>query len=295
MKNKQIALGCMRIANKSYEEVESLIKCAIENNITLFDHADIYGNRKCEEIFGEVIKNNPEIRDKIIIQSKCGICNGYYDLSKEHIIKHVKESIRLLNCKYLDILLLHRPDALTDYNEINEAFTYLYENNLVKEFGVSNMNPYQIELYKKYVKYPIKYNQIQFSIVHSHIISQGLFVNTSASEAIDHSSGLLEYCQLNDIIIQAYSPLMASWEKGSFIDHPEFVDVNNKLEELANKYNVSKNAIAIAFILRHPSNIIPIVGTTSITHLLEISKALEVELTRKEWYELYLSAGHNLP
>lgn len=291
----KIALGCMRLAKLNIEQTEKLILCALENDIQLFDHADIYGNRKCEELFGEVLKRNPNIREKMIIQSKCGICKGYYDLSKEHIIRQVEESIKLLNCKYLDILLLHRPDALVDYNEVNEAFNYLYINGLVKSFGVSNMNPMQIELYNKYLTNKIKYNQVQFSIVHSHMISEGLFVNMSEDEGSLRSGNLLEYSFLKGIELQAWSPLMASWDDGSFIDNPKYETLNNKLQELSDKYNVTKNAIAIAWILRHPSNITPVVGTTSINHLLQLVKAKEINLTREEWYSLYLSAGHILP
>ncbi|MBQ3001206.1 MAG: aldo/keto reductase [Bacilli bacterium] len=291
----KIALGCMRLAKLNIEQTEKLILCALENDIQLFDHADIYGNRKCEELFGEVLKRNPNIREKMIIQSKCGICKGYYDLSKEHIIRQVEESIKLLNCKYLDILLLHRPDALVDYNEVNEAFNYLYNNGLVKSFGVSNMNPMQIELYNKYLTNKIKYNQVQFSIVHSHMISEGLFVNMSEDEGFLRSGNLLEYSLLKEIELQAWSPLMASWDDGSFIDNPKYEALNNKLQELSDKYNVTKNAIAIAWILRHPSNITPVVGTTSINHLLQLVKAKEINLTREEWYSLYLSAGHILP
>lgn len=295
MKRKQIALGCMRIGGLSIERAEKLIMCALDNGVTLFDHADIYGNRKCEELFGQVLERNPGLREIMVIQSKCGICGGYYDLSKEHIIRQVEESVRLLKCGYLDILLLHRPDALVDYQEVNEAFTYLYEKGLVKKFGVSNMNPWQIELYRKFVNFEIAYNQVQFSLVHSQMISQGLFVNMRDNEAVDRSSGLLEYCQLNNIEVQAWSALMASWAEGSFIDHPNYPKLNEKLAELANKYNVTKNAIAIAWILRHPSNIVPIVGTTSVEHLLELVKAIDVNLTRQEWYALYLAAGHYLP
>lgn len=293
--NGKIALGCMRLAKLSYEEAEQLILCAIENGIELFDHADIYGNRKCEELFGQIIKKNPSIRNKIIIQSKCGICKGYYDLSKEHIIKQVLESIRLLNCGYLDILLLHRPDALVDYKEVNEAFNYLYENGLVKSFGLSNMNPLQIELYNKYLDHKIQYNQVQFSIVHSHMISEGLFVNMSEEEGLLRSGGLIEYSMLKDIQIQAWSPLMASWDDGTFIDNPKYQNVNKVLEELSNKYNVTKNAIAVSWILRHPASITPIVGTTSKKHLLEMIEGTKIKLTKEEWYRLYLSNNHLLP
>lgn len=293
--NKKIALGCMRLSKLTIEEAEKLILCAVDNGIELFDHADIYGARKCEEIFGEVLKRNPKLRNKMIIQSKCGICKGYYDLSKEHIIKQVTESIRLLNCGYLDILLLHRPDALVDYNEVNEAFNYLFDNGLVKSFGGSNMNVMQIELYNKYLTHKIEHNQVQFSVVHSHIISEGIFVNMSEVESPSRSGGIIEYSMLKDVNLQAWSPVMASWEDGCFIDNPKYEMLNNKLEELAIKYNVSKNAIAISFILRHPANIIPILGTTSIEHLLEMIKAKNIELTRQEWYSLYVSSGHILP
>lgn len=295
MINNKIALGCMRISNLSIERAEKLISCALENDINLFDHADIYGNRKCEEIFGEVLRRNPNFRDKMIIQSKCGICNGYYDLSKEHIIKQTLESIKLLNCEYLDILLLHRPDALVDYEEVNEAFNYLYNNGLVRSFGVSNMNSWQIELYNKKLEHKIQYNQVQFSIVHSHMISEGLFVNMSKTEAANRTGGMIEYAMLNDIKLQAWSPLMASWSDGSFIDNPKYDRLNNKLEELAIKYNVTKNAIAISWILRHPANIIPVLGTTSINHLLECLKGRDIKLTKEEWYSLYLASNHILP
>ena len=292
---KKIALGCMRISDMSVEDLSNLITTAIENGITLFDHADIYGRRKSEELFGKVLKDNPNLRKQIKIQSKCGISKGYYDLSKDYIINQVKESVRLLNCDYLDTLLLHRPDALVDYKEVNEAFKYLYDNGIVKSFGVSNMNPYQIQLYKKYVEFDITVNQIQFSLVHSYILNQGMFFNTSDNEAIDHSSGILEYCQLNDIQIQAWSSLMASWEDGTFIDNPKYEKLNQKLQELADEYNVNKNAIAIAWILKHPANIVPIVGTTSIEHLKQICEAQNINISKKQWYDLYLAAGHCLP
>ncbi len=295
MKNMQIALGCMRLAKLSIDEAEKLILYALENGINLFDHADIYGNRKCEEIFGEVIKRNPKIREQMIIQSKCGICKGYYDLSKEHIIKQVEESIKLLNCGYLDILLLHRPDALVDLDELNEAFDYLYDKGLVKSFGVSNMNTMQIELYNTKLHHKIEYNQVQFSIVHSHMISEGLFVNMSEIEACNRSGAMIEYSMIKNIKLQAWSPLMASWDDGCFIDNPKYQKLNDKLNEISLKYNVSKNAIAISWVLRHPAKICPVVGTTSVKHLEEMIKAKDIVLLREEWYSLYLASNHILP
>ena len=292
---KEIGLGLMRIADMEVSDVKELIVCALDNGVNFFDHADIYGQRRSEEKFGLVLKENKELRKKMIIQTKCGICKGYYDLSKEHIIKQVLESIRLLNCDYVDILLLHRPDALVDYNEVNEAFNYLYDNGLVKEFGLSNCSSMQISLYNKYLDHKVKYNQVQLSIVHSHLISQGIFFNMNDSEAVDRTDFLIEYSMLNDIKLQAWSPVMASWEDGTFIDNPKYAKLNQELENLAKKYNVEKNAIALAWILRHPANIMPIVGTTSKKHLLEMVKATNIHLTREEWYGLYLASGHKLP
>ena len=292
---KEIGLGLMRITDMEVSDVKELIVCALDNGVNFFDHADIYGQRRSEEKFGLVLKENKELRKKMIIQTKCGICKGYYDLSKEHIIKQVLESIRLLNCDYVDILLLHRPDALVDYNEVNEAFNYLYENGLVKEFGLSNCSSMQISLYNKYLDHKVKYNQVQLSIVHSHLISQGIFFNMNDSEAVDRTDFLIEYSMLNDIKLQAWSPVMASWEDGTFIDNPKYAKLNQELENLAKKYNVEKNAIALAWILRHPANIMPIVGTTSKKHLLEMVKATNIHLTREEWYNLYLASGHKLP
>lgn len=292
---KEIGLGLMRIADMELDDIKELILCALDNGVNFFDHADIYGNRKCEEKFGLILKENKELRKRMIIQTKCGICKGYYDLSKEHIIKQVLESIRLLQCDYIDILLLHRPDALVDYHEVNEAFNYLYDSGLVKEFGLSNCSSAQINLYNKYLDHKIKYDQVQFSIVHSHLISQGIFFNMSENEAIDRSDFLLEYSMLNDIKLQAWSPLLASWTDGTFIENPKYENLNNKLLELAEKYGVTKNAISLAWILRHPANIMPIVGTTSKKHLLEMLKALDINLSREDWYALYLASGHKLP
>ncbi len=290
-----LALGCMRLGKLTIEDAERLISYALDSGITLFDHADIYGNRKCEALFGEVLERNPSFREKMIIQSKCGIRKGYYDLSKEYIIKQVEESVRLLKCGYLDILLLHRPDALVDYDEVNEAFNYLYDKGLVREFGVSNMNPIQIELYNRKLDHKIKHNQVQLSIVHSHMISEGLFVNMNDEESAMRSGNLIEYSMLKDINLQAWSPLMASWDDGTFIDNPKYVKLNKKLEEIAAKYNVAKNCIAVSWILRHPANILPIVGTTSIEHLKEMIKAKDIKLTREEWYSLFLASNHLLP
>lgn len=295
LKASRIILGCMRFSKLSSIEVERLIIKALDLGINYFDHADIYGAGKCEELFGEVLRRNPSLREKIIIQSKCGIRNGFYDSSKEHILSSVEASLKRLNTEYLDVLLIHRPDALMDLEEINEAFSILYNEGKVRYFGVSNMNSMQIELLQRNIDHKIIFNQMQLSVVHSHMIDSSFNVNMNNSYSINRDESILDYSRLNSITVQAWSALMASWEEGSFLDHPNYVKLNEKLSYLGEKYFVSPSAVAINWILRHPSSIQAIVGTTSLIHLEELVKATSFELTRQEWYEIYSASGKKLP
>lgn len=238
---------------------------------------------------------SPSLREKIIIQSKCAIRPGMYDYSKEHILSSVDGILKRLKTDYLDILLLHRPDTLMEPEEVSEAFEKLYNEGKVRNFGVSNHNSMQIELLNKYLKNKITINQLQFSIMHTGIIDSGLNVNMKNSPSIDRDNSILEYCRLNDITIQAWSPYQYGFFEGTFIDNPKFPELNKKLKELAEKYNVSSTAIATAWILRHPAKIQTIVGTTNENRLKDICTASNVNLTRQEWYEIYLSAGNMLP
>lgn len=296
LKVSRIALGCMRIADKTGAEVEKLVKTALDLGINFFDHSDIYGGGKSETLFGEVLKKHPEYRQKMIIQTKCGIVPGKrYDFSKEHIINSVNESLKRLNSDYVDILLLHRPDALCDPKEIAEAFDELYQSKKVKYFGVSNHTPYQIKLLQKYCKYPLIINQLQLSIVHSVMIDAGLNMNMKEAWAQDKDGGVLDFCRLNDILIQPWSVLQASWAEGTFINNPDYQKLNDELDKLAQLYHVDKTAIAIAWLLRHPAKMQPIAGTTSPEHLTKIVKAVDVKLTRQQWYDLYLASDKPLP
>lgn len=291
----EIGLGCMRIANLDKNEVNNLINTALDCGINFFDHADIYGQGKSEEIFSESLSMSPSLREKIILQSKCAIRPGMYDYSKEHILNSVDGILKRLKTDYLDILLLHRPDTLMEPEEVSEAFEKLYDEGKVRNFGVSNHNSMQIELLNKYLKNKITINQLQFSIMHNGIIDSGLNVNMKNSPAIDRDNSILEYCRLNDITIQAWSPYQYGFFEGTFIDNPKFPELNKKLKELAEKYNVSSTAIATAWILRHPAKIQTIVGTTNENRLRDICTASNLNLTRQEWYEIYLSAGNILP
>ena len=291
----EIGLGCMRIANLDKNEVNNLITTALDCGINFFDHADIYGNGKSEEIFSEAVSLTSSLREKIIIQSKCAIRPGMYDYSKEHILNSVDGILKRLKTDYLDILLLHRPDTLMEPEEVSEAFEKLYNEGKVRNFGVSNHNSMQIELLNKYLKNKITINQLQFSIMHTGIIDSGLNVNMKNSPSIDRDSSILEYCRLNDITIQAWSPYQYGFFEGTFIDNPKFPELNKKLKELAEKYNVSSTAIATAWILRHPAKIQTIVGTTNENRLRDICTASNIQLTREEWYSLYIAAGNQLP
>lgn len=291
----RIALGMMRISRMSVDEVELLVQSALEEGINFFDHADIYGGGKSEALFGEVLKRHPQWREKMIIQTKCSIRPGRYDFSKDYILESVEGSLKRLNTDHIDILLLHRPDALCDPKEVAETFDILQSSGKVRYFGVSNHTPLQIELLKKYVKQPIIINQLQFSIVHSGMIDSGINANMKEQFAIDKDGGVLDYCRLHDITIQAWSIVQASWAEGTFINHPNYKKLNDVLEEIGSQYGLTKNGVAVAWILRHPAIMQPIAGTTNPQHLKEICKAVDVELTREQWYQIYLSAEKPLP
>jgi predicted oxidoreductase len=291
----EISLGCMRMANLSNKEASFLINTALEEGINFFDHADIYGGGKSEEIFAKAIDMNASIREKLILQTKCGIREGYFDFSKEHILESVDGSLKRLQTDYVDVLLLHRPDTLMEPEEVAEAFDVLYSSGKVKSFGVSNQNPMQIELLKKYVNQRIAINQLQLSITNTGMIDSGINVNMKVDNGIDRDGSILEYCRLNDITIQAWSPFQFGFFEGVFLDNDKFPELNKKIDEIAEIKGVSNTAIAIAWILRHPAKIQPIVGTTNSNRLRDICKASDVTLTRQEWYEIYRSAGNKLP
>lgn len=293
-----IVQGCMRLSTMSVEEVEQLIEHDLSLGINFFDHADIYGGAGvCEEIFGKVLAKRPELREKMIIQTKCGIHRSetnHYDFDKDYIIACVEESLTRLQTTYVDYMLLHRPDALMEPKEVAEAFDYLYTSGKVKHFGVSNQNPHQIELLKKYCKQPIEVNQMQFSLMHTGMVDAGINVNTCNDGAASRDNGTLDYCRLHDITIQCWSPFQYGMIEGVFLDNPDYPEINAKVNELAKKYNVSNNAIAVAWILRHPANMQVIVGSTNIERITGICKTDDFTLTREEWYALYLAGGNCL-
>lgn len=295
----RLAFGCMRIAGLSVDELNDLIVCALDEGINFFDHADIYGGGKSEVLFGEVLKLHPEYREKMIIQSKCAIRKGkvgYYDFSKEHIINSANQSIERLQCGYLDVLLLHRPDTLMEFDEVSEAFNELQDSGKVKYFGVSNMNSIQIKILQKHLNQKLMFNQLQFSPIHCGMINSGIFANMKEEQSLDHDGSILEYCRMEDITIQPWSIMQASWAEGTFLDNPNYAEFNECLQEYADKFKVSKSAIVVAWILRHPANMQPIFGTTKPTHLKEMAAGCNIELSREDWYTIYIKAiGRMLP
>jgi len=291
-----IALGCMRMAEKDYAVCDKIICAALECGITHFDHADIYGRGVSEEKFGRYLAAHPSAREKMILQSKCAIHDGFYDFSKEHILSSVEGSLSRLKTDYLDFLLLHRPDTLMEPDEVAEAFDKLEREGKVRGFGVSNFNPMQTELLKTAVKQPLVINQLQFSMTEAGIIASGMNVNMKNGESVMRDGGLLEYCRIKGITVQAWSPMQFGFFEGVYVGNREkFPALNAELDALAEKYSVSPSAIVAAWILRHPAGIQAIIGSMNEERIKSFCMGADVTLTRAEWYALYRSAGHSLP
>lgn len=288
-----VAVGCMRISDMKEKDVSAFVNTALEQGANFFDHADIYGGGKSEEVFGKAVSSLN--REDIIIQTKCGIRKGMFDFSYEHIVSSVEGSLKRLGTDYIDVLLLHRPDALMEPEEVARAFDELKSSGKVRHFGVSNQNPYQIQLLEACLDMPLCANQLQLSIMHSPMIQSGINVNMYNNSATERDGGVLDYCRLNKITIQPWSPMQYGFFEGCFVDSKKFPELNKVLESIGKEYGVSKTTIAIAWLLRHPAKMQPVTGTTNLTRLADCLKASEVKLTREQWYEIYRAAGNVLP
>lgn len=290
-----VAVGCMRINSLDKSQAERFVQTALEQGANFFEHADIYGGGECEEIFADAIHMSDSVREKIILQSKCGIRQGMFDFSKEHILNSVDGILKRLNTDYLDVLLLHRPDTLVEPEEVAEAFDLLESSGKVRHFGVSNQNPMQIQLLKKSVKQPLVANQLQLSITNTTMISSGFNVNMENDAAVNRDGSILDFCRLNDMTIQPWSPFQYGFFEGVFLGSDKFPELNAKIDEVAAKYEVSNTTIAVAWLLRHPARMQPVIGTMNIERLKDCCKASEIYLTREEWYGIYRAAGNVLP
>ena len=294
----EVVLGLMRISEMTVDQVEELIESALAVGINAFDIADCYGHGKCEQILGEVLKCRPDLREKMWIQSKCGIRMEeftYFDFSKEHILEAVDGILERLNVDYIDSLLLHRPDALMEPVEIAEAFDLLKAQGKVIDFGVSNQNPMMMALIQKDVNQPLVANQLQLSAAFTPSFDAGFHVNMKQEAGIVRDSSIFEYCRLHDVVIQAWSVLQFDYFCGVFLGSEKYPELNQVLNRLAEKYHVSPSAVAIAWVLRYPAKMQAVIGTTKKARVAEAARAAEIQLTRKEWYEIYLAAGNDLP
>ena len=291
----QVALGCMRIASMTPAETEAYISHALDCGCNYFDHADIYGGGRCEEVFGEALARNPSLRQKIVIQTKCGIRPGRYDFSKEHIIASAEKSLKKLGVERLDVLLLHRPDLLMEPEEVAAAFDHLYESGKVAAFGVSNHSAQQIELLKTCVRQPLVINQMQLSITNAEMVASGAKVKLTDRDVINCDGYLRDYCRLHGITVQPWSPLQHGFISGTFLGSPDYPELNAKLRALGETYGVSDTGIAIAWLLRLPERMQPVVGSISASRIEEIAAAADITLSREDWYDIYRTAGYRLP
>lgn len=294
-----VILGLMRIEQLDDDGIRELVSTARDVGIDFFDHADVYGNgtHGCESRWGRAIRLSAAEREEIWIQSKVGIRDGYFDFSREHILEGVEGSLAALNTDYLDVLLLHRPDALVEPDEVAAAFDELHASGKVRNFGVSNHTPAQIELLKRSVRQPLAFNQVQLSITHAPIIAQGVAANMQAlDQSVDRGVGMLDYCRLNDITLQAWSPFQAGFFDGPFLgDRDRFPELNDVIDDLTARYDVPGEAIAVAWITRHPANAQVVLGTTRAERVRAAAAGSDLALTREEWYRLYTAAGYLVP
>lgn len=294
-----VVLGLMRINTLDDSGIKALYSAAREIGINIFDHADIYGGapHRCEARFGDALRLTADERDKIVIQSKCGIRPGYFDFSKEHILASVDRSLKALRSDYLDVLLLHRPDALVEPEEVAEAFDKLHASGKVRHFGVSNHTPGQIDLLKTAVAQPIIANQIQLSVAHAPSIAFGVAANMGGSEqSIDRDGELVNYSRINNITLQAWSPFQHGFFEGIFLgDRENYPELNKVLDQLAETYGATPAAIAVAWIARHPAKIQTVLGTTNPQRLRDSAIGADIELSREEWYRMFKAAGYQLP
>ena len=296
-----VVLGLMRIAEKSDDDIRELVHTARDAGIDFFDHADVYGDElhECERRCAEAMQLTPSERDGITIQTKAGIVKDgpYNDFSHDHLGESVEGSLAALGTDHIDILLLHRPDALVEPEEVARAFDELHESGKVLNFGVSNHTPRQIDLLRRHVRQPIVANQLQLSITHEPIIAQGVAANMVAepqSVTLD-GGGIVDYCRLNDITIQAWSPFQAGFFTGVFLGSPDYPELNAAIDRMAAKHDVPPMAIATAWITRHPAHMQVVLGTTNPDRVTQAAAGSEVELTRAEWYELFRTSGHLVP
>lgn len=277
------------------------VRSALDAGINFFDHADIYCYGKSEEAFAELWKDSPHLRQEIYIQTKCGIRFApplhRFDFSYEHIIASVEKSLKRLQTDHLDVLLLHRPDPLVEPEEVARAFDELKNAGKVRWFGVSNHTAAQMDLLRKYLNQPIVTNQVEFNVIHTQLLDEGMVFNQN-NPRLTRNEDTIEYCRQHNISLQAWAPLANGWVTGNPRENaPKHFSATAELvAQMAAEKGVSPEAIIIAWILRHPARIQPLPGTTNPKRIQAVSEAAHVCLTREEWYRLFVSGrGEKLP
>ncbi|WP_282848628.1 aldo/keto reductase [Microbacterium oxydans] len=296
-----VIAGMMRIDDKDDAHIRTLYDTARAAGIDFFDHADIYGGsmHHCESRFAEALQLTSSERDEIVLQTKCGIVpsQGMFDFSYEHIVTQVEGSLAALQTDRLDVLLLHRPDALVEPEEVARAFDDLESAGKVRAFGVSNHTPRQIDLLRTAVRQPLVANQLQLSITHAPIIAQPIAANMAGHDQslVRDGGGIVDYCRINGITIQAWSPFQDGFSHGVFLGNPEYAELNAVIDRLAAVHGVTPIAIATAWITRHPAGMQVVLGTTTPQRVQDAAAGADVALTRPEWYELFRAGGHLLP
>lgn len=290
-----IGIGCMRIADMTTEQADTFIKSAVDAGVNFVDEADIYGGGKSEEVVGSVLEKDPSLRDKLFIQSKCAIHDGMFDFSKEYILKSVDGILKRLHTDHLDSLLLHRPDALMEPEEVGEAFDELKQSGKVLAFGVSNQNPYQMDYLQSGLYVRLWTNQVQMSCAHTVMLDAGFNVDMHNDAGIMRDGGIIPYCQKNKMALQIWSPLQMGYFEGVFLGNEKYKDLNEKLVEIGEKYGVGADVIAYAWLLRIPGRMQVVLGTTKSERVVNAAKAADITLSRSEWYDIYRAAGNQLP
>ncbi|CAN7195988.1 aldo/keto reductase [Paenibacillus sp. LjRoot153] len=313
--NSRIVFGCMGLGGdwagnpltkEDYITAEKAVEAALSIGITMFDHADIYKRGNSETVFGQVLKNRPDLRDQIILQSKCGIRfqddqhPQRFDFSKNHILSSVDGILGRLGVEHIDILLLHRPDPLMEPEEIAEAFNTLRSAGKVRHFGVSNMTSAQMRFIQNSLPEPLVVNQLELSLARLDWIEQGILVNQKVGNSVNFADGILEYCQMNDVQIQAWGPLAKGKFSGSDIsDAPDTVKKTAALvQKLATEKETTPEAIVLGWLMKHPARIQPVIGTSSAQRIVACEDAVRIAdtMSREEWYTLLESSrGVRMP
>jgi len=312
----RLCAGCMGLGGgwdkhvmltKQHEmQAQEFLDAALALDINFFDHANIYAVGRAEQVFGRAMRERPGLREKIVLQSKCGIrwaddppgTPQRFDFSFEHILASVDETLQRLGTEYLDILILHRPDVLWDCNEIARAFAVLKKAGKVRYFGVSNQNRFQMEYLQSFLPDPLVANQLQMSLLHHGFAEVGISFNQASPDYPDGWEGVLEYCRLKDVSLQAWSPLDGgALTRGDLSKLSESARRTAALVlEYAEARGVPSEAVALAWLLKHPARIVPVIGTTRPDRLAACAKSLEVTLSREEWYRLFETArGRPMP